>query len=105
MVDVTSLLLTHELASAEREEALDLGRLVEVLTSGWGFFTTVTDNLAALPELAADIVPDLRAAVVRRCRATAEALQRYRSRMGFACARIGRRKCWYVLPEESLTAG
>jgi hypothetical protein len=92
--DAVALLSTHELAEAPG--ALSVARLREVLVSDWGFYTTATDNLERLPEHAP--------AVADACAAIRQELESAPKGTAFRMrARVGRRKRWYELPEE--TAG
>jgi hypothetical protein len=101
--DAGALLRCLDLAADDDPGVLSARRLEDVLGADWGFFTTVQDNLARLPDdlaaLAGDEVAAVRAAA-ERLSAVLEASPKTRGwRMR---ARIGRRKRWYTLPDESL---
>jgi hypothetical protein len=77
---------------------------VDVLAADWGFYTTATDNLERLPALVSDLDPK----VGSRLTPAAEELRQAaadapKSRAFNLRAKVGRRKRWYELPDESLT--
>lgn len=81
---------------------LEMGRLVDVTSRDWGWYTTLSDNLARLPQLAAEVLPPPEAAtgtqrVTAIQRAIAEAPKSVAWRVRAA---VGRRMPWYELPEE-----
>jgi hypothetical protein len=96
--DAVALIHQHELASGV--DVLDLGRLVEVTSADWGWWTTFTDNLARVPGAAALLLDDA-SVVEERCEEISAALEsapkglRWRAR-----ARVGRRVPWREEPEE-----
>jgi hypothetical protein len=103
--DVAGLLAAHELDEDDRTGTLGFARLREVLTADWGFFTTVTDNLERLPELVADIAPEVVGVVGGRAARIRDALEEAPKTRAFRLrARVGRRRRWYELPEETLPA-
>jgi hypothetical protein len=85
--------------------AIDSGRFGQVLAADWGWWRTVTGNLAKLPAVVADqpeLVPPNPPfdpiAQAKALTATAEAVpktMKWRTR-----ARLGERVRWYELPEE-----
>jgi hypothetical protein len=101
--DAAALLTTHELAEEEREDSISLLRLRDVLAGDWGFYTTVTDNLERVPAVIAAHAPHLAEALGARCREILADLERAEKSRAFRVrARIGRRKRWYDVPEETL---
>jgi hypothetical protein len=100
--DAVALVHQHELGADADGDVLGVDRLVAVTSADWGWCTTVTDNLARLPE-AADALLDAQgsARVQQRTAAIAGALGaapkglRWRAR-----ARVGRRVPWQEEPEE-----
>jgi hypothetical protein len=96
--DAVALIHQHELASGG--DVLDIGRLVEVTSADWGWWTTFTDNLGRVPAAAALLLDDA-SVVEERCAAISSALEaapkglRWRAR-----ARVGRRVPWREEPEE-----
>lgn len=80
-------------------------RLVDVLCADWGFHTTFTDNLAGVSSLAVGRWPDLGPPIAERCETILAALEDAPKTRGFRVrGRVGRRKRWYRLPEESVEA-
>lgn len=103
-VDLVTLLYHHpvEAAGDPSADVIDLTRLSDVCAGDWGWYTTVTDNLAAIPDRAGHLLDEDGATTVgERCAAIAAHLQqspkslRWRTR-----AKLGRRTPWYELPEE-----
>jgi hypothetical protein len=104
VTDAAALLSTHRLDDHEGEGSISWHRIVDVLSSDWGFYTTATDNLDKIPALVAEIDPELGpdvAAAAAEIRDEAERAPKSRS---FKLrARVGRRKRWYDIPDESIT--
>lgn len=85
--------------------AIETGRLEDVLCADWGFHTTFTDNLAGVSETAGTRWPDLAAPIAEASETILAALEAAPKTRGFrARGRVGRRKRWYRLPEESVEA-
>jgi hypothetical protein len=104
VTDAAALLSTHRLNGHDGEGSINRERLVEVLSSDWGFYTTATDNLGAIPDLVAAIDPELGRQVgdaAAQIRADVE--EAPKSRAFKLRARVGRRKRWYEIPDESIT--
>jgi len=103
--DAALLLASHELARDDADGRIGVGRLTSVLGEDWGFFTTANDNLERLPGLVAERAPSVAGAVSERAGALREALEAAPKSRGFRMrAKVGRRRRWYDLPEESLPA-
>jgi len=103
LVDAAQLLRNHQLGrdDAGRDE-LSLDRLCAVTSADWGWYTTLSDNLAKLAAFARDALgePD-RVAVAERARAIQRAIDEPAKSLRWkARARIGRHAPWYELPEE-----
>lgn len=100
--DAVALVHQHELGEEADGDVLGLDRLVEVTRADWGWWTTVTDNLARLPEAAAGLLdPAGSALVAERAEAVREALDAAPKGLRWkARARVGRRVPWYEEPEE-----
>jgi len=104
VTDAAALLSTHRLDETDAIGSINRDRIVEVLAGDWGFYTTATDNLERLPELVSAVDPEL-------ARSVAEAAAQIRvevdaapkSRAFKLRARVGRRKRWYEVPDESIT--
>jgi Uncharacterised nucleotidyltransferase len=102
-LDALTLLLTHEVVDGGGgDDALECGRLVEVTSGDWGWFTTLSDNLRRLPELAAEVLDAAAAAVIaERVRGLLDAVEAAPKSLRWkARAKVGRKVKWYELPEE-----
>ena len=106
LVDAVRLLLTHENADIAggngTPDAMSLDRLRSVTSSDWGWFTTVTDNLALVRAAAADLLEPAEASVVEaRADAIDQSLKAAPKSMRWkARSVVGRKTPWYELPEE-----
>jgi Uncharacterised nucleotidyltransferase len=103
LIDTLTLLLTHDVVDgSDGADAIELGRLTRITAGDWGWYTTLTDNLDRIPELARELLdPDPAQLVVdrvARLRAGLEAAPK--SLKWKTRAKIGRRVAWYQLPEE-----
>lgn len=102
-LDALTLLLTHDVVEGgSGADALECGRLVEVTSGDWGWFTTLIDNLRRLPELAAETLHSVHAdAVSDRVQHVLDALEAAPKSLRWkARAKVGRKVKWYELPEE-----
>jgi hypothetical protein len=102
LVDAAQLLRNHQLGRGDDSDQVSLDRLCAVTSADWGWYTTVSDNLAKLAGFARDALAELDAGVVL---SRVEAVQRAidepsKSLRWKARARIGRHAPWYELPEE-----
>ena len=101
--DAASLLVTHDLRDSDDDGALNGPYLAAILGDDWGFFTTVSDNLDRLPAILEKVDGALPAPVSAACRRLTVLLEAAPKSRAFRLrARVGRRKRWYELPEESL---
>jgi hypothetical protein len=101
--DAAALLTTHELGDDDGERRISLRRLREVLADDWGFYTTATDNLHRIPEVIGARAPGVAHRLAETCRAIADELDAAPKSRAFKLrAKVGRRKRWYDVPEESL---
>jgi len=101
--DAAALLTTHELAEDDRDGAISLTRLRSVLVPDWSFYTTASDNLERIPDALAEHAPAVVPLVTDRCGDIRETLERAPKSAAFRMrARVGRRKRWYDVPEETL---
>jgi hypothetical protein len=104
VTDAAALLSTHRLDDDDDAGSINRHRLVEVLAGDWGFCTTASDNLEKIPGLVAELDPALGgrvAGAADRIREEVEAAPK--SRAFKLRARVGRRKRWYEVPDESIT--
>lgn len=102
-LDAVTLLLTHDVVGGgDGADAIETGRLVEVTAADWGWFTTLTDNLRRLPELAGEVLDAPAAATVgERVAAVLDAVESAPKSLKWkARAKVGRKVKWYELPEE-----
>ena len=102
LTDTIALLLSHPITSSS-EPGINRERLAKVVGADWGWFTTVSDNLAkvaarlqtiGLDDAAKQTVTQ-RLDQLHEVMATAPKTLKWRAR-----AKIGRRLPWYDLPEE-----
>jgi len=107
LVDAVRLLLTHENADIAgggdgQVSSMSLDRLRAVTSSDWGWFTTVTDNLALVRTAAGELLDPPEAGVVEtRVDEIAAALAAAPKSMRWkARSVVGRKTPWYELPEE-----
>jgi hypothetical protein len=104
LVDAAQLLRNHELDRGDQPGAdhLSLDRLCAVTSGDWGWYTTLSDNLARLAGFAQQELaePD-QGTVTGRVQAIQQAIdQAGKSLRWKARARLGRHSPWYELPEE-----
>ena len=104
LVDTAQLLRNHQLSRGDEagRDEVSLDRLAAVTSADWGWYTTVSDNLAKLAGFAGDALaePDA-AAVTERTQAIQRAIDEPGKSLRWkARARIGRHAPWYELPEE-----
>jgi hypothetical protein len=101
--DLAALLTTHELGEGDDDGVIDRRRLQEVLGADWGFFTTAGDNLERLGDLVAEHAPEAEPRVREQAGALRDELDAAPKTRAFRMrAKVGRRRRWYELPEESL---
>lgn len=103
LLDAVTLVLTHDVVTGtDGADAIELDRLVAVTAADWGWFTTLTDNLDAMPALAGELLDAAGARTVAdRVDTVREALQNAPKSLRWkARAKVGRKVKWYELPEE-----
>jgi hypothetical protein len=101
--DLAALLTTHELGEGDDQGVINRGRIQDVLGADWGFHTTAGDNLERLGDLVAEHAPEAEARVRSQTAVLREELDAAPKTRGFRIrAKVGRRRRWYELPEESL---
>jgi len=101
--DLAALLTTHEVGEGDDQGVIDRGRIHDVLGADWGFHTTAGDNLERLGDLVAEHAPEAEARVRSQTAVLREELDAAPKTRGFRIrAKVGRRRRWYELPEESL---
>jgi hypothetical protein len=101
--DAGALLCRVELSAEDRPATISVRRLGEVLGGDWGFYTTFGDNLERIPEELAAYAPEEVGAVRENAERIAEAIETAPKTRGWRMrAKVGRRKRWYTLPDESI---
>ena len=104
LVDAAQLLRNHQLSRGDEagRDEVSLDRLAAVTSGDWGWYTTLSDNLAKLAAFAHDALPDPdRTVVTERAQAIQRAVDEPSKSLRWkARARIGRHAPWYELPEE-----
>jgi hypothetical protein len=102
--DALALLVDHDLGLDGGPEGEELARIRRILRADWGWYATVTDNLAALDALADRYLEgDDLVAVRRRLRALTADLAAQPKSLGWRLRSVvGRRWPWYEEPEEVL---
>jgi hypothetical protein len=103
LVDALTVILTHEVVDGRAGvDAIELGRLAEVTSSDWGWYTTLTDNLARIAPVARELLdPDAASLVEARLgQLEGGLLTAPKSLKWKARAKVGRKVKWYELPEE-----
>ena len=104
VTDAAALLSTHRLGDDDEPGTINRSRVVEVLAADWGFCTTAGDNLERLPALVAELDPELGRSVGSAAAALREEVEAAPKTRAFKLrARVGRRKRWYEVPDESIT--
>ena len=104
LVDAAQLLRNHELGRADEagRDEVSLDRLCAITSADWGWYTTLSDNLAKLAGFARDALGEADGlAVAEQARAIQRAIDEPGKSLRWkARARIGRHAPWYELPEE-----
>jgi hypothetical protein len=99
--DALVVLRDHELAEGGGSELIDSGHVRDVCSADWGWYTTVTDNLAKLDAASDEILsadsPRARARIAELLDVLESSKKSRRWKMRSA---VGRRTPWYALPEE-----
>ena len=101
VVDAQALLLGHQVERGPGD-LIDLGRLVQVTSRDWGWYTTFTDNLTRLtPAQDSSLPPEAASQIAERVATIEQALFAAPKSLGWkARGAVGRRVAWYELPEE-----
>jgi hypothetical protein len=103
LVDALTVVLTHDVVDGcKGTDALELGRLIEVTSSDWGWYTTLTDNLAKIAPIANELLDSAAAGLVgaRVARLHEGVRSAPKSLRWKARSKVGRKVKWYELPEE-----
>jgi hypothetical protein len=106
LTDALTILLTHEVEDGDvpggDDDHISLDRLVKITSTDWGWYTTFTDNLGRLPQVAAELLPAAEAAAVTgRARGIGDRLASAPKSLKWRARNtVGRRMPWYDLPDE-----
>jgi hypothetical protein len=104
VTDMAALLTTHRLDEGDAAGTINRQRIADVLSTDWGFYTTATDNLERIPGLVSEIDTELGRQVAEAAGELRDQVARAPKSRGFNLrAKVGRRKRWYEVPDESLT--
>src|SRR5258707_1289344 len=102
LTDVLGLLLQYPLGTGEGHDIIDLNVIRSITSQDWGWYTTVSDNLQKLVDLAQPLLSqseiDLVEAGVNLLRQAME--EAPKSLAWKLRAKVGRRLPWYVVPDE-----
>jgi hypothetical protein len=104
--DIVRLLVHFPLAEGDDAEAIELGVIRALVGDDWGWFKTISLNLDRISTALADGTPE---AIAGGTRDPAAAVQTLRATLADAPKsrrwrlrdRVGERKRWYDLPEET----
>ena len=100
-LDALAILCDHDVRNKGGADDIDLGVIVALTSNDWGWFTTVSDNLAKLGATADEALDGDAPLVHQRLDAIAQAMQQAPKSMKWKMRdKIGRRVPWYDLPEE-----
>jgi hypothetical protein len=111
VVDAVRILLSHDIddsgsdeqgTEADAPDRLSLRRLQSVTSADWGWYTTFTDNLAAVRSATPELLgaEDTRTVVDRIDRLSSALEDAPKTMRWRARSVIGRKTAWYELPEE-----
>jgi hypothetical protein len=100
--DTVLLFHGHEVSEGDGD-GIGAGRIAELCAGDWGWWRTLTDNLAATRDRLDDYAldPAERAQIAARIDALLERIEQEPKGRGWRRrAKVGERKPWYELPEE-----
>jgi len=100
--DILMMLYDHDFGLEKKEETEELKTIIDITSKDWGWYTTVTDNLAFIKTQLLEYVPKDDADRLRNTIAWLEKniSEAQKSLKWKLRALIGRRITWYELPEE-----
>jgi hypothetical protein len=102
LIDSIALLLFHPI-SESKPHTIRLDELRPILRSDWGWYTTITDNLAKVTDRVAgvDLAENQKSLVVERIIELDEAIRGFPKTMKWTLrSKVGLKMPWYDLPEE-----
>lgn len=107
--DTLILLLAHQVAEHDQEQAINANYIATLLSKDWGFWYTLTTNLKGIKDLLPTVEAlsdDERAAVTGRIDELLAHIEAEPKSMGWkARSKIGTRKRWYEPVETEDTVG
>ncbi len=100
--DIYALVYDHDVGSGGDRETIDLGVILRLCANDWGWYKTVTINIAKVLGLADDYLEGKRKkTVMERLQRLTRAIEETPKSLAWkARAAIGERSRWYELPEE-----
>jgi hypothetical protein len=109
LIDAAQLLRNHSACRDDKPglDELSLDRLCAVTSADWGWYTTLSDNLAKVTAFATETLAESDQVAVTGAAATIQhAIDRAGKSLRWKTrARLGRRSPWYELPEEVAGTG
>jgi hypothetical protein len=102
LIDSIALLLFHPISESDRR-TIRLDELRPILRSDWGWYTTITDNLAEVADRVArvDLTQNQKNLVLERIAELDAAIESFPKGVKWTLrSKVGRKMPWYDLPEE-----
>ncbi|MFL5663513.1 MAG: hypothetical protein ACJ8BW_19560, partial [Ktedonobacteraceae bacterium] len=102
LTDVLGLLLQYPPRTGEGHDIIDLNVIRSVTSQDWGWYTTVSDNLQKLVDLAQPLLSQSEIDLVKeRVNLLRQAMEEAPKSLAWKLrAKVGRRLPWYVVPDE-----
>jgi hypothetical protein len=103
LVDTIALLLCHPIGEHD-PHSIDLAELRPILRADWGWYTTITDNLAKVDDRLSniDLDDEDKRRVHARITELSVAIRAFPKTMKWMLrSKVGRKVPWYELPEEN----
>jgi hypothetical protein len=103
LIDSIALLLFHPISEAD-PQSIRLDELRPILRSDWGWYTTITDNLAKVANRleSVDLAESQKSLVVNRVAALGAAIRDFPKTLKWTMrSKVGKKIPWYDLPEEA----
>jgi predicted regulator of Ras-like GTPase activity (Roadblock/LC7/MglB family) len=97
---IHTIVYDHELGGPGESEKIDMTRILDLCTSNWGWYKTVTTNLEKSIAAAEDYLGDAAAVFVERAGRLLQMIEEAPKTGGWQLrARIGESMRWYEMPE------
>jgi hypothetical protein len=102
LTDVLGLLLQYSPGTGEEHDIIDLNVIRSVTSQDWGWYTTVSDNLQKLVDLAQPLLSQSEVDLVKeRVNLLRQAMEEAPKSLAWKLrSKVGRRLPWYVVPDE-----